>query len=70
MLSHKYYYVPNNNNNFRPSRGLDGLQILKLSTYEEDKSDIGTREIADKRARYPMVNVLGTSNGLVDSGMC
>ena len=36
------------NNNFQTSRGLDGLQVFKLRTHEEDKSDIGTRETRPK----------------------
>ena len=39
-----------NTTNFRASRGLDGLQKPKLRTYEEEKSDIGTREMRQKRS--------------------
>ena len=46
-----------NTTNFRASRGLDELQKLKLRTYEEDKNDIGTREVGGKWSRCPMDNV-------------
>ena len=39
-----------NTTNFRASRGLDGLQKAKLPTHEEEKSDIGTRGMRQKRS--------------------
>ena len=43
---------------------------FQMCTYEEGNSDIGTRKTGNKRARGPMVNVPGTSNGLWVLGMC